>query len=146
MQQTTNFQLPSWEASDRILRTDFNDMTEKLDTALGEHAAVLANVGNCQIYTTSYVGTGTCGQSNPTTLTFPAKPVLVRIASSDSRHYAVEFYGGAQVVMRDSDTAVFCIATWGETTLSWYHSTSSSGQLNEKNVTYQVMALIQKGA
>ena len=36
MRQTTNYQLPSWDSDDRILRTDFNDLTEKVDTALAE--------------------------------------------------------------------------------------------------------------
>ena len=34
LRQTTNYQLPSWDSEDRILRTDFNDLTEKVDTAL----------------------------------------------------------------------------------------------------------------
>ena len=35
MNQTPNYALPSWEATDRILMEDFNDMTEKVDAALG---------------------------------------------------------------------------------------------------------------
>lgn len=34
MRQTTNYQLPSWDSDDRILRTDFNDLTEKTDAAI----------------------------------------------------------------------------------------------------------------
>ena len=32
MRQTSNYQLPSWDSEDRILRTDFNSLTEKVDT------------------------------------------------------------------------------------------------------------------
>lgn len=42
MRQTTNYQLPSWDSDDRILRTDFNDLTEKTDTALADNAAAIA--------------------------------------------------------------------------------------------------------
>ena len=34
MQKTTNYQLPKWEKTDRILMDDFNGMTAALDTAL----------------------------------------------------------------------------------------------------------------
>ena len=34
MDYTQNYQLPTWVETDRILRTDFNDMTDKLDAAL----------------------------------------------------------------------------------------------------------------
>lgn len=34
MNKTTNFQLPKWEKTDRILMSDFNDMTEAIDAAM----------------------------------------------------------------------------------------------------------------
>ena len=34
MKQTTNYQLPQWEESDRIMMRDFNDMTAKIDGAI----------------------------------------------------------------------------------------------------------------
>lgn len=42
LRQTTNYQLPSWDSDDRILRTDFNELTEKTDTALADNAAAIA--------------------------------------------------------------------------------------------------------
>ena len=41
MRQTTNYQLPSWDSDDRILRTDFNDLTEKTDAAIADNAAAI---------------------------------------------------------------------------------------------------------
>ena len=38
MRQTSNYQLPSWDSEDRILRTDFNSLTEKVDAALKANA------------------------------------------------------------------------------------------------------------
>ena len=43
MQKTTNYQLPRWEKTDRILMDDFNGMT-----------AALAAKGNCRIQAGSY--------------------------------------------------------------------------------------------
>ena len=41
MNHTSNYQLPQWEEHDRILRTDFNGMTETIDAALGALAGGL---------------------------------------------------------------------------------------------------------
>ena len=35
MNYTTNYQLPQWVKEDRIMMEDFNDMTAKVDEALG---------------------------------------------------------------------------------------------------------------
>ena len=34
MQRTSNYQLPTWEKSDRIMMEDFNGMTEKIDAGM----------------------------------------------------------------------------------------------------------------
>ncbi len=143
MQQTTNFQLPSWEASDRILRTDFNDMTEKLDAALGEHAAVLATVGNCRVYTTSYTGTGTYGVNNPSTLVFDDPPVLVMITGSSRIGFTTS--GCPSLVATRTGGNDYCTATWSEDkkTLSWFTTSGyADSQLNESGQTYQVIVLV----
>lgn len=56
MKYTKNYQLSTWVKEDRIQVEDFNDMTGKLDTALGEHQEALsehteaiAGLGNCQL-------------------------------------------------------------------------------------------------
>ena len=41
MKRTTNYSLPTWEKSDFIQMSDFNDLTHKLDTALKSHDATL---------------------------------------------------------------------------------------------------------
>ena len=42
MNQTTNYQLSQWEASDRILMSDFNNDNAKIDAALAGHDTALA--------------------------------------------------------------------------------------------------------
>ena len=39
---TRNYNLCQWEASDKVLRTDFNADNAKIDAALGSHAAQIA--------------------------------------------------------------------------------------------------------
>lgn len=46
MRQTTNYKLPSWDSDDRILRTDFNDLTEKVDSALKSQANSISSLSS----------------------------------------------------------------------------------------------------
>lgn len=43
MKRTTNYALPTWEKSDFIQMSDFNDLTHKLDTALKANADAAAS-------------------------------------------------------------------------------------------------------
>ena len=89
MEHTENYQLSQWAKQDRIQMQDFNADNQKLDTALkaeadaraaetsarqavlDTHTAQIAKPANCQIYTTSYVGTGKWGTGGPNSVTFP---------------------------------------------------------------------------
>lgn len=89
---TPNYSLCQWEAEDKVLRTDFNADNAKIDAALAAqastlsaHAAQLARLGNCQVWTTTYKGTGTVGPDHPTSLTFPKRPVFAMIDSGSGK-------------------------------------------------------------
>ncbi|MCI9156810.1 MAG: hypothetical protein HFF44_07725, partial [Lawsonibacter sp.] len=86
--QTPNYQLSQWEKSDQVLMEDFNADNAKIDAALAAqastlsaHTAQIARLGNCQIWTTTYKGTGFWGPDRPTSLTFPKKPVAALISN-----------------------------------------------------------------
>ncbi len=97
----------------------------------------------CQVYTGSYVGTGTYGQSNPNTLTFPFEPKVWGILTFPS-------VGGAQAVTTT-------LAAWGVTpivinsapsecsydgnTVTFYNTQSASNQCNLSGSTYYYIAL-----
>ena len=66
MQKTTNYQLPRWEKTDRILMDDFNGMT-----------AALAAKGNCRIQAGSYTGTWTWGEDGKNTIACSGVPLLL---------------------------------------------------------------------
>ena len=87
--QTSNYGLNQWEATDQVLRTEFNADNSKIDAALkgladkdtalegtlAGQAASIAAKGNCQIYTTNYTGDGSTSRSH----TFPKAPQAVLI-------------------------------------------------------------------
>ena len=145
MDYTTNYQLPIWAESDRILMEDFNDSYQKLEDALTEHGEALAGKGDCQIYTTSYVGTGTFTYQNRTQLTFPATPRAVFITGSGDIFLA--FCPGTRAQLLFSEETASCgNLLWTETSLSFYNANAARNQMNHKGRTYQVVALLDAGA
>ena len=162
MDYTANYQLPQWVDSDRILRTDFNDSYQKIETALSglqtevdakaEASTVeavsqsLSAKGNCQLYTITYVGTGGYGSSKKCTLTFPGEPLAVLIGECGSNGiFLIALRGMQQTFAQNSGSSVNSL-TWGTNTLSWYNHQAASGQLNSSGVTYRVVALIANDA
>ena len=103
--QTTNYQLNQWEATDQVLRTDFNADNAKIDAALAgkvDQAALdnlesavdtltgttasLSATHNGRVYTSSYTGNGSASK----TISFPARPMLVNIMGSSNWLCAVQ--------------------------------------------------------
>ena len=72
--QTENYALPLWESADRVERADFNDLSQKLDTALHTLSAA-----SCRIAVGSYVGDNT----TPRTIALGFTPRAVYLAVSD---------------------------------------------------------------
>ena len=149
---TTNYQLNQWEAGDQVLRTEFNQDNQKIDTALAglaaqntELAAAVANKGNCQLYTTSYVGTGTYNSTSPCSLSFPGTPLVVLIGACSSQGTLLCALSGMPVTFAHSSGYSMNMLTWSGNTLTWYHHMSADGQLNSAGVTYQVIALLATG-
>lgn len=180
MRQTTNYKLPSWDSDDRILRTDFNDLTEKVDSTLKSQAdsisslssqmggtassgtvnslsskldqeiqdrknadtaetaartAALALKGNCQIYYTTYVGDG----AKSKTLTFPRKPLSVKIMGEYKVFNAIQGVPQALVNSHNGYSGEHCPAVWSGNSLTW---TGESNMMNDSGETYYVVALM----
>ena len=165
---TEHYNLSQWERTDKIQMEDFNADNVKIDAALkaeadaradalkaeadarasadgainstlAAHAAGLAKRGNCQIYTTSYVGNGKYGVDNPTTLTFPRKPLLIFILDTREGYGTIMFQGCAKSSHLESDRYA-CHITWQDNTVSWF-GTDYLQHLNQSDKTYVVMAL-----
>lgn len=146
---TPNYQLHQWEPEDPFLRTDFNQDLSKIDMALWKHEQLtaiheeaIAKLGNCKIFTASYVGTGTCGQSNPTSVTFPQVPKLAIIINSGQFMLLTEGCTGSLVFTYNGGTGN--AVTWSGTKASWYmtSSTDPSKQMNINKYIYEVIAFM----
>ena len=131
---TTNYDLCQWEPTDPVQRVEFNADNAKLDAAL----AVLSESRNCQIYTTTYTGTGSGGR----TLTFPRKPILVFVMGGIVTFMAA-MQGASYIYLRYGISVSKSSATWSGNTLSWSQSESSPElSANIAGETYYVVALL----
>ena len=138
MNQTPNYQLSQWESTDRILMSDFNSDNAKLDAALKEHDDALNTKGNCQIWTTSYIGTGEYGADTPNSLTFPWNPDVVLIVSTTGRVlHLVQGCSSGLLIMGNYEQS--STVTWGDKSVSWYSTQDLFGQMNE-TFKYYVLA------
>ena len=149
---TTNYNLNQWEATDKVLRTEFNEDNAKIDAALKANAAAidtletqlvsgLAGTGNCQIELKTYTGNGKYGEYQPTRLTFSAVPALVLIFGYRAIcvHRGGSF-SGTLSASTGSGTGVDNISfSWSGNTVSFY-SNNPGAQLNADGQTYWAVA------
>ena len=161
--QTTNYQLNQWETTDQVLRTDFNADNAKLDTALQNQAdnltaltgqveeeiasltasvatntAALNGKGNCQLYTTSYVGTGQSARS----ISLPGTACFVMVMGPSTCLWGVRgsSFGMSINFMGQGNNISF---SWSGTTVSW-NTNNYDSACNTSGTTYSLLALIQK--
>ena len=140
---TTNYNLNQWEATDKVLRTEFNEDNAKIDAALKSHDDELAELeaaigakGNCKIVVTTYQGTGEYGENNPSTVYFSqGEPTLLLII--DARGDSMLIHSGS-ISASSGGGAVF--VNWGTNSVSWYSSVNAGAQMNNSG-TYQVFLL-----
>ena len=81
MTKTTNYQLPKWEKTDRIMMDDFNDAMSKIDAAVAAaNDAAAALSGGLKIYHGTYEGTG---ETNQVRYEIGARPSLLILATDN---------------------------------------------------------------
>ena len=158
LNQTANYGLSQWEATDRILMENFNSDNAKLDAALAAHdgdiaalEAAVAGKGNCQFSYGTYTGSGTYGTGHPTKLTFPFEPKLVIIQNMAAA--ATDTSGSSQYgryimfLVRPLTSYYFnsgsfsASITWSGKTVSWASTDGAAYQLNVSGNTYLYVAL-----
>ena len=150
-QETPNYRLSRWAGTDRILMEEFNSDNEKIDAALKGNAdgvaalqTALASCGNCKIVYGTYTGNGKYGKDNPNQLTFDGNPLFVIIKGSigSAPTLGIQAMRGWYTAYTGSaDSSTVCHLTWGEHSLSWYNSQSSSDQFNTSDSVYPYIAL-----
>ena len=147
MNRTNNYKLCQWEADDKIQRVDFNGDNAKIDGALADHEGRVAALeeaapfhGNCQVYTTTYTGTGEFGESHPNQLTFPRRPALVIIVSEENGRPLIMAYGCKKAFLDTNGTASHNnTVTWNDRAVSWYGPHEMT-QMNMPRASYYVTA------
>ena len=138
MNYTTNYDLPQWEAGDRVKRADMNGAMAAIDAALGALGG-----GDYTFETYTYVGTGTYGQGNETTLTFSAQPAAFFVIGGGT------LVAGFRWDLMSFHTTTTTISstqpphTWTGSTLTFY-STNPDLQANARVTTYRVIAWVPK--
>ena len=139
MQKTTNYQLPKWEKTDRILMDDFNGMTAALDTALqsainGKAAsshthtqsaimgltAALAAKGNCRIQAGSYTGTGTWGEDGKNTIACSGVPLLLCVLAAAGEGVLLAAGNVARGQLLRGGSNYTMNMTWNSGSVQWY--------------------------
>ena len=143
---TEHYELSQWEPDDKVLHTDFNADNAAIDaalaaldgtvskhtTTLSSHTTSIAKLGNCQVYTTTYVGNGERSRS----YSFPGYPVYVYIRETS--------YTTGRNFMRglNNNDAYTYSAQWSSRGLSLSGTGNQLYYFNSNAVEYYVFALL----
>ena len=122
-----------WEPDDQVLRTEFNENWQKIDTEAADIredvAAITADLGaagkNARIAWGTYTGTGTFGEANKRTLDVGFYPVLALVGDPQdvaNTAWPSIFLRGGGVAQPDWSVNMRQTMTvqWTDTAFSWY--------------------------
>ncbi|MBO5728184.1 MAG: hypothetical protein J6Q14_07760 [Oscillospiraceae bacterium] len=135
---TEHYQLNQWSLDDPVQMEDFNADNRKVEQAL----TALEN-NRLRLATGSYTGTGTYGEANPVTLTFPFKPKLFFSFQGDlSDLFVLVHSGNTQYVAPDRSSSDYTMYfSWTNNSISWYNKHNAFSQLNTKDKEYHYLAI-----
>ena len=116
-------------------------------------AESLANT-KAKFFSGTYAGTGTYGESNPNSLTFPFSPQIVIVGVASTTYTAPGYFntplffmgGGAFGLASPTGTGIthYLPAAWEANTISWHavgNNLAGEKQFNGKNYTYKYVAI-----
>lgn len=116
--------------------------TAARNSAISTLNTAVARLGNCILYSGTYVGTGVLSAEEPKVLTFPKPPRLVYVAAPRTYHFiaapGVTCYDGVTVYE-------YYNISWSGNSISWYGGRTVSEGLNASGATYYVVALLDAG-
>ena len=175
--KTPNLELNLWDITDPVMHSDFNADNEKIDLAVqgldSKFTSEIANLDSgiaaqitalsenietelgarLKIITGSYVGTGTYGKENPTTLYTGIKPYIVILSYEGSLlgHSITRPFTDLHVLvpwsvffnLNANDTTQYRahITEWELDHISWYSSSSASYAANLSGGTYRYLII-----
>ena len=151
---TEHYGLCQWEATDQVLREEFNQNNAKMDAELNTLAQMviqqkevlekqqesITKLGNGQLYITNYTGDG---ETKIMSYTFPHKPIVVMIMSMWTG-----FLSNASDIIACQGKIIPVVGhngleiTWEANTMSWFYDGSAEVLLNYPNRIYQIVALL----
>lgn len=151
---TENYGLCQWEATDQVLRTDFNEDNTKIDAALkglseqntaleASVAAAVVAAGNCEMELITYTGTGNYGEGKPTKVTFSSVPDVFLVAGDQSLYFGRG--GGTNGIIASEDFINDVTCSWSGNQLSMINYVAARYQMNSRAKAYWVMGLKRKG-
>ena len=147
-----------WEPTDQVLRTEFNENWQKIDTAaaglredltqgLEEVTETLATGGAiARIAWGTYTGTGTHGQDHPTSLTFDFFPVLVIVGCAEhanNTEWPTIMLRGVGICKGDNVTYPSAL-TWTDNGVVWWNYDSEEYQNNAVRTYYYAAVGVQQ--
>ena len=136
--KTANLHLNQWEATDPVMREDFNADNAKLDAAFAE----LAATSKCR--SGSYTGNGNVSQ----TISLGARPKAVFVLRNDGmlRSDDNDLWGGMAVTGSNCTLSTSLnVITLTNSGFTVYYNTSNSNnrvKTNSSNTTYHYIALL----
>lgn len=144
---TENYGLSQWEATDQVLRTEFNEDNAKADAALTSLRqktknleSAISGFGNCQIVYGSYTGSGLYGRDNPTTLSFEYKPILIVVhaksQSTSTNQRMILLRGAPWGFSSASNSNSYCYVTWKDNSVSWFNESHQDFQFSNRSLYY----------
>ena len=153
MDYTTNYQLPVWAETDRILMDDFNDMTGTLEEALSglrddvdantsglsANTTAHAGFGNCQLYLLSYTGTGTSNCS----FSVPGNPIAFMALGGGGAVWGIRG-GGTGVNVYGNGTSCSVSVTVANQSISWQTTYAAATICNLSGTSYRLLVLLEK--
>lgn len=150
---TENYGLCQWEATDQVLRTEFNEGNAKVDEALKGladkevtlekiitgHEEDISKCGNCRIWTNSYIGDGNTSR----VYSFPESPIAVFIAGPTFHLLAIRQNPNAFAM--EGGNYWHISAVWSQCNLSLAYTDDLAGgdfkSGNKLGTTYYMVAL-----
>ena len=152
MDYTTNYQLPVWAETDRILMEDFNDSYEKIENALSglrddvdantsglsANTAAHAHFGNCQLYLLSYVGTG----GSSCAFSVPGNPVMAMALGANQ--FILGMRGQASGASYFGPDSCPIPVTLQEGSVSWTSPLQNQGACNSQGFPFALLVLLEK--
>ena len=99
-----------------------------------------------KVETGTYIGTGTYGESNPTSISFSKTPELIFVSGLPGENTHGPFFaikdGQGVNVGYGSETQTMNDVVWGKT-VSWYTTTNERVQMNESGRKYVYIGILE---